>query len=65
MTDADLNIKRASPFFRVNYRAEFTNGGRGCQGNQRWMLIMLAGRQAVFWPDQASGEEEARLSGNK
>jgi membrane protease YdiL (CAAX protease family) len=31
MTDADLNIKRASPFFRVNYVAEFTNRWTMCQ----------------------------------
>jgi hypothetical protein len=33
MTDADLNIKRASPFFGMKYWLEFTNGVRGCQGN--------------------------------
>lgn len=34
MTDADLNIKRVSPFFGMNYWLEFTNGIPRCQGRE-------------------------------
>jgi hypothetical protein len=33
MTDAELNIKHASPFFRVDDGLECTNGFDGCQGS--------------------------------
>ena len=32
-TDFEFNIKHASPFFRMNYETEFTNGLTECQGN--------------------------------
>jgi hypothetical protein len=35
VTEAELNKKRASPFFRINCRMQFTNGGKRCQGKSQ------------------------------